>query len=207
MRSIEEPRNARSRRTRAALLSAARRLIEEQGFAATTLTAIAQQAGVTPRALYLHFSSRGELLAALHSDLGEREELATSLQKVWDSLDAASALDEWARHVARAHPRILAISRAVEYDRRGDQDAAEIWSLTMNRWSMGARRLAQWLADEHRLAAPWTVDTAADMIWALMSFDFLERLTVDKGWSRDAFAEHYSLLVRRTFLGWRINTW
>lgn len=200
MKSIQEPRNARSRRTRAALLGAARRLIEEKGFAATTLTAIAQAAGVTPRSLYLHFSSRGELLAALHSDLGETEELAASLQRVWDSPDAASALDEWARHLARAHPRILAISRAVEHDRRTDPDATRIWDWMMDRWSMGSRRLAQWLADEGRLDPEWSVDAAADMIWAMMSFDFLERLTVDKGWSTEAFAEHLSLLMRRALL-------
>ncbi|HCT78525.1 MAG TPA: TetR family transcriptional regulator, partial [Micromonosporaceae bacterium] len=59
----EEPRNARSRRTREALLMATRELIEQDGFAGTTLAAIAERAGVSHRALYLHFSSRGELLA------------------------------------------------------------------------------------------------------------------------------------------------
>lgn len=53
-----EPQNARSRRTREALLRAARALIEEKGFDAVTLAAVARQAGVSPRGLYLHFSSR-----------------------------------------------------------------------------------------------------------------------------------------------------
>jgi AcrR family transcriptional regulator len=200
MKPIDEPRNARSRRTRQALLDAARQLIEADGFAATTLAAVADRAGVSHRALYLHFSSRGELLAALTRSLGETESLAESLAAVWDSPDAASGLDEWARHIARAHPRILAIGRAVEHDRHTDPDAAEIWQQMMGRWSLGARRLAEWLHRENQLAAPWTVDSAADMIWALMSWDFLERLTVDRGWAAADFAEHFSLLVRRTFL-------
>lgn len=67
---------------------------------------------MSPRALYLHFSSRGELLATLTRSLGETESLAESLDAVWDAPDAASALDEWARHIGRAHPRILAIGTA-----------------------------------------------------------------------------------------------
>lgn len=200
MKAIEEPRNARSRRTREALLTAARELIEQDGFAGTTLAAIAERAGVSHRALYLHFSSRGELLATLTRSLGETEALAESLAKVWYSPDSASALDEWARHIGRAHPRILAIARAVDHDRRSDPDAAQIWQQMMRNWGKGSRRLADWLHDEGRLAAPWTPETAAEMIWALMSWDFLERLTVDKRWSSARFAEHFSVLVKRTFL-------
>lgn len=200
MTAIGEPRNARSRRTRQALLDAARELIEADGFAATSMAGIANRAGVSTRALYLHFSSRGELLAALTRSLGETEALGESLEAVWAAPDAASALDEWARHIARSHPRILATGRAVEHDRRTDPDAAEIWQHMMHRWSLGSRRLAEWLAREDRLAAPWTVDTAADMIWALMSWDFLERLTVDRKWSPQDFADHFAVLVRRTLL-------
>ena len=48
---IGEPQNARSRRTREALLEAARTLIEEDGFDVMTLEAVATRAGVSPRAL------------------------------------------------------------------------------------------------------------------------------------------------------------
>jgi hypothetical protein len=70
----------------------------------------------------------------------------------------------------------------------------------MHRWGLGSRRLAEWLDRENQLAAPWTVDTAADLIWALMSWDFLERLTIDRKWSPAEFGERFAVLVRRTFL-------
>ncbi|WP_344276927.1 hypothetical protein [Actinomadura napierensis] len=41
-RSIEEPRNARSRRSRGALPRAARELVEEHGMAATTMAAVGE---------------------------------------------------------------------------------------------------------------------------------------------------------------------
>ncbi len=49
MSQIHDPANARSRRTRAALLASARSLLEEEGFEALTMAAVAERAGVTRR--------------------------------------------------------------------------------------------------------------------------------------------------------------
>lgn len=195
-----ELRNARSRRTCDALLTATRSLIEEEGFGAVTMGAVAARAGVSRRAVYLHFSSRADLLAAVLLHLGETEELGESLQRVWNASDAVAALDEWARHLARAHPRLMPVALAVEQVRRTDPDAAAMREEIMRRWSMGSRRLMTWLADEGRLAPAWTVDSAADMMWALMSWDVLEGLLVDKGWSRERYADHMAVVFRSAFV-------
>jgi AcrR family transcriptional regulator len=199
-KSIVEPQNARSRRTVEALLAAARAIIEDDGFESLTMAAVAERAGVTRRAVYLHFASRAELLAELLRHLGQAEELGVSLQRVWDAPDSLAALDEWALHIARAHPRIMPIARAVDQVRRVDPDAAAMRAEIMQRWQLGSRRLMTWLDDESNLAAPWTVETAADMLWALMSWDVLEGLLVDRGWSRERYAEHMALLFRSTFI-------
>jgi AcrR family transcriptional regulator len=197
---IEEPRNARSRRTAAALLRGARELIEQEGFAALTMAAVAARAGVSRRAVYLHFATRTELLAALYRGLGETDDLARSLQAVWDCPDAVAALTEWARHIARSHPRILGVLRAVERARYADPDAAELWQTAQGNWLKGCRRLMCRLADDARLAAPWTADTAADMMWALMSIDVLDRLLNERRWSQRRVAEHLAALFRATFV-------
>ncbi|WP_283136462.1 TetR/AcrR family transcriptional regulator [Rhizohabitans arisaemae] len=195
-----EPQNARSRRTGAALLQAARELIEADGFEGLTMQAVAERAGVSRRGVYLHFSSRTDLVTALYRDLGRTEEVAASLQAVWDSPDGRAALTEWAAHIARSHPRILAIMAAVDHARRSDADAAELWETAQSRWLMGCTRLMRWLADEDSLAECWTVETAADMMWALMSPDLLTRLLSGRGWSRQEVADHLGTLFRATFL-------
>jgi AcrR family transcriptional regulator len=200
-RTIEQPQNARSRRTVAALLRAARELIEEQGFEALTMAAVAERAHVSRRGVYLHFSTRGELLTALYRSLGDTEQLAASLQKVWDAPDALATLREWAEHIARSHPRILAVLHAVERARHTDPDAAELWDTTLTNWRKGSRRVIERLGAERRLAPPWTADTATDMLWALMSLDILDRLLTDRGWSRKRFAEHLTTLLEATFAG------
>jgi AcrR family transcriptional regulator len=196
---ITEPRNARSRRTGAALLAAGRALIEEEGFPALTMAAVASRAGVSRRAVYLHFATRAELLAALYRDLGQTEDLAASLQRVWDSSDATAALSEWAHHIVRSHPRILAIMQAVEQARHTDEDAARLRDTAQGNWLKGSRRLMRWLADEGRLAPQWTVETAADMMWALMSIDLLDRLLNQRRWSRERVADQLEALFHTTF--------
>jgi AcrR family transcriptional regulator len=197
---IEEPRNARSRRTRAALLAATRSLLEEQGAEALTMAAVAERAGVSRRAVYLHFASRTELLTELFGYMSEQEGLAASLEPVWRAPDAAAALEEWARHLARFHPRVLAVARAIQRVRRVDPDADAHWELVMADQQACCQRLAAWLAREGRLAAPWTVPTAADMLWALMSYELLEDLLVDRGWSPRRYRTYLAALFRSTFL-------
>jgi AcrR family transcriptional regulator len=198
--AIENPQNARSRRTRAALLDAARSLLEEQGTEALTMAAVAERAGVSRRAVYLHFASRAELVTELFGHVSEQEGLAASLQAVWDAPDAAAALREWAGHLARFHPRILAVARAIQRVRRSDPDAAGHWRLVMADQQACCRRLARWLARERRLARPWTVPAATDMLWALMSFELLEELLVDRGWSPARYRTHMAALLASTFL-------
>jgi AcrR family transcriptional regulator len=198
--TIDEPRNARSRRTSAALLRAARDLIEQDGFAALTMAAVAERAGVSRRGAYLHFTSRTDLLRALYAYLGETESLGASLQAVWDSPDAAAALTKWAEHIARAHPRILGVVRAVEHSRYDDADAARLWRTGQGNWLRGCRRLMRWLADEGRLAPRWTVDTAADMMWALMSIDVLDRLHNERRWPSRRITDQLAALFHATFV-------
>jgi AcrR family transcriptional regulator len=192
--------NARSRRTRLALLAAARTLVEHDGVSALTMSSVAEHAGVTRRAAYLHFATRAELVTALYEHVIETAEITASLESVWLAPDAVAALDEWAHHLARCHTDLIPVGRAFQRVQGTDPDAGHYWDLVMRRWRKSCRRLAEWLATEARLAPPWTVETAADMVWALMSFDVLEALVVDRRWSRKRLARRLSVLLRSTFV-------
>jgi AcrR family transcriptional regulator len=192
--------NARSRRTRLALLAAARALVEQEGLPALTMASVAEHAGVTRRSVYLHFATRTELITALYGYVNEAAEMGASLERVWRAPDAATAVDEWAHHVARCHTQLVPFGRAFQRVRSTDPDAEYYWDLIMRQWRGSCRRLAEWLAADGRLAEPWTVTTAADMVWALMSFDVLEALVVDRRWSPKKFARRLSTLLQSTFV-------
>jgi AcrR family transcriptional regulator len=197
---IEYPTNVRSRRTRAALLTSARRILERDGFEALTMTRVAEESEVTRRTAYLHFGSRSELVGALFDYVAEAEGLGRSLQHVWDASDSVTALGEWAAHLARYHPRVLAVDRAVARVWRADPDAAAHRKTVVQAKLASCRRLARWLDAEGKLAPDWSVQSAADMLFALISSDMIEALIADRRWSRRRLAEHLALLFRSTFV-------
>lgn len=199
-RSIVEPRNLRSERTRAELLAAMRSLLEEQGFQALSMAAVAERAGVTRRAVYLHFNSRTDLVTALFDYVSREEGLAESLQAVWDAPSAVAALDEWARHLARYTPKVLAVDNAVELVRDHDDDARKHHRTVVRQQRANARRVIRRLHEAGLLAAGWTVDTATELLWALMSADVVRRLVVDQHWSRKQLAEHLERTFRSVFV-------
>jgi AcrR family transcriptional regulator len=192
--------NARSRRTRTALLASARALVEQEGVTAVTMASVAEHAGVTRRAVYLHFATRAELITALFEYVNESVGFDASLKAVQQAPDAVTALDEWAHHLARCHTDLIPVGRAFQRVRGTDPDAGHYWDLVMRQWRKSCRQLADRLAEELRLAPSWTVETATDMLWALTSLDMLQALVVDRRWSRKRLARRLSVLLRSTFV-------
>lgn len=200
MTTTAEPQNARSRRTRTALLAAIHSIVEENGFDGLTMAEVAQRAGVSRRAVYLHFTSRSELIPALHDYVVEVLGLEDSLAKVWAASDSVAALDEWAAHLTRVHTRAMAVDRAVRYAQYSDPEVAKYRKDVSARQMVGCRRLIQNLDADGKLAPQWTVETGVDMLWALISTDVLESLLRDRGWSKTKLREHLAILFRQTFV-------
>lgn len=197
---MDDPRNARGRRTRAALLAAMRELLEEQGFEAVTMAAVAERAGVTRRAVYLHFATRTELVTALYDYVGETDGLAHSLKPVYDAPDPVAALAAWAKHLADYHRKVLAVDRAVERVWREDEDAALHRKRVVGAQLGICRLITTQLHEASLLAEPWTVDTATDMLWAQISSDLIEGLLVDRHWSVQQLGDHLAAMYVATFV-------
>jgi AcrR family transcriptional regulator len=192
--------NARGRQTRERLMTAARAILTDEGFEALTMSTLAERAGITRRGVYSHFESRAQVIAALFDHVAESEGLDASLARVWEVPSAVLALEEWARHLARYHPRVIAVDRAVSRVRHVDADAERHWKRVRRAKLANCRRLTEWLSREKRLATHWTVDSATDLLYALISSDVIEALLVDRGWSRAELAAGLSTLLRSTFV-------
>jgi len=79
--------------TRERLLKAAREVIEEGGYGAASVAAIADRAGVAAGTLYRHFESKEELFVEVFRTVCDREVKAMRM--------AAEEMDEGASHVDR----------------------------------------------------------------------------------------------------------
>src|SRR3954471_10173805 len=103
----------RTRDTRGAILDAARTSFERQGYFATGLEAVAKRAGVSRQAIYLHFTSKADLLQALHERVNEQD-VAPAFVPVWSAETSRAALDAWVEACSQAIPKILAIANALD---------------------------------------------------------------------------------------------
>lgn len=200
MNRIDEPLNLRSRRTRAALLDATWELLEQHGSDHVTMAAVAERAGVSRRAIYLHFGSRAELLLALHAHVDERLDLEASVRRVTGAADAVAALDAFVEHLTEFHPKIQRVDLALLRAGDEDPDVAGLVAQGLETWLEFCRSITRRLAEEHRLAEPWTVDTAADLLWHFMFPDVLERFTGNRRWPIERYREHLSVILRRTLV-------
>ena len=92
---------ARSEATRAVLVSTARRLFAERGYAGVGTEEIVRSAGVTRGALYHHFAGKAELFAAVFEELEREmaERLATRALTRSDPLEALEAGLEMFLHI------------------------------------------------------------------------------------------------------------
>lgn len=195
------PANARSRRTRAALLDATRDLIEEGGVGTVTMAGVAERAGVTRRSVYLHFGSRADLIGALFDHVADTAGLWESLAQVFNAPDSVSALDAWAGHLAGYARRLVPIDRAIRAGAGGDE-AAEAHRRRADAGRLeSCRKLTRWLEAEGNLAPGWTASTAADALAALSTSDFVEGLLVSRRWSNRMFRERVGAMLRASFVG------
>lgn len=199
---MAEPRNVRSQRTRARLLEAAWDLLVTEGPEATTMSAVGRAAGVSRRGVYLHFSSRSEMLVELAGHVDGEFGLETSLAAVRAAPDAVTMLDETVRHLIDYHGAALPLLEALQRAPESDEDTALLWKTTLENWRRGWGELATALHAEGVLADRWTVSTATDALVALVvGFVSLWRQLVDEsGWSRDEFHAFYRDVHRSTFL-------
>ena len=86
-RSYRSPlRETQARRTRERIVAAAQRLWVRNGFASTTVDAVAGEAGVAVQTVYASFGSKGGILTALLNEL----EAAAGARTLMDDLRAAA---------------------------------------------------------------------------------------------------------------------
>jgi AcrR family transcriptional regulator len=86
---VEEPQITKGEQTRQDLLAAARRLFLSQGFTATPMRQIAREVGITPGAIYNHYSGKDELFTAVLQNAAPYDEVFA----LWDRMEADSAED------------------------------------------------------------------------------------------------------------------
>jgi AcrR family transcriptional regulator len=148
---VDLPRSARGKRTRAALLAAARRVFERDGLSDARIIDIADEAGVAHGSFYTHFSSKEEAFAAVMAELQE-EMLHPGPRETVDSADPVAAIEAANRAYLTSYRRNAALMAQLEQAALSNEDFRQVRikrsQAFAHRNANGIRRLqAQGLAD------------------------------------------------------------
>jgi TetR/AcrR family transcriptional repressor of mexJK operon len=111
--TADDPRRKRQAEKRAALLEAAMVVFLAEGYAGTSMQAVAARAGVSKMTLYRHFDDKEQLFLAMFFEQCMRSRDRATVQPARDVREATAALEEFARGFCRAFtdPGMLALFR------------------------------------------------------------------------------------------------
>ena len=189
-RRYESPRRrAQAEATRAQILESAGKLFEQQGYAATTMAAVAADAGVALKTVYVAFETKSGLLRALwHLRLrGDQEELAVQdrdwHREVLDEPDAVRKLRHAARTSRVVKERVGALFDVIRGAATTDDDVAALWSRIEAEFHGVQRTIVESIAARRALRPGLDVDRAADVLWTLNHPDVWRLLVRERGWT------------------------
>jgi AcrR family transcriptional regulator len=184
---------ARTRRTRAAVVDAARDLFVERGYAATTIEAICERSDTPPATVYRLFSSKlGILKAVLDVSIGGDDEAVPmadrpQVRALLSDTDARTQLQGFATLLRDLMARTAPVHRILADAARSDQDAATLLAEIARQRQEGQRRIARSLARSGDLRPGLRERDAGDVIHALASPEVYGLLVIDRGWSGDRY--------------------
>jgi AcrR family transcriptional regulator len=182
-------RQARTRRTRAAVVEAARGLFAERGYAATTMEAISDRSDTPQATVYRLFSSKLGILKALLdvSVAGDDEAVAMpdrpQVRALLSDEDPKNQLAGFAALVRGVMARVGPVHRILADAARSDQGAASLLAEIARQRHEGQRGIARSLARSGALRPGLRERDAADIIHALASPEVYALLVVDQGWT------------------------
>ena len=193
-RSYHSPRREQqAAATKLAILEAAERLFLRDGYPATTMEAIAEEAGVSLKTAYLPFVTKSGLLRALwdlrlKGDPGDapvgRHEW---FQQVIEEPDPARKLRLNARNSRAAKTRIGGMFAVIRGAAEVDPDCDALWQLIQTDFHANQATIIESIRQRGGLRPELTPARAADILWTLNHPDVWLLLVGERGWSPAAY--------------------
>ena len=193
-------RQRQAEETRQRILKAARSLFESQGYAATTLEAIAEIALVSPKTLGAVFGSKRALLAEVINP----EAFSTPVKLLIEELRAAEDPSRQLSLVAQITRQAYEpMASSLELLRTAGAVAPELADVARQieaRRRQNQARLIASLRDQEMLRAGVSFEEATDVLWALTSYDLYRMLVVEQGWKPERYETWLAQLLIQQML-------
>jgi AcrR family transcriptional regulator len=198
-RRYESPRRrAQAAATRRAILEAAQRLFEQHGYAATTMAAIAAEAGVALKTVYVVFETKSGVLRALWHLLlrGDQVEVPVGerdwYRRVLDEPDPRRQLELNAHNSRIVKERAGSLLDVFQGAAPTDPDINALWDRVQTEFYENQRVVVESLAAKEALQAALDVTRATDILWTLNHPATWQLLVTRRGWSPDEYERWFA---------------
>jgi AcrR family transcriptional regulator len=186
-------RREQAEATRRKILEAAERLFEEQGYAATPMSAIAREAGVALKTVYLAYETKSGVLRALWNRLlrggpgdqpvGEREWYREALEEA----DPERQLRLNARNSRAGKARIGGVLDVIRNAAPVDGDIAALWRRIESEYHSNQGAIVENIAKKRALKRGLSVARATDVLWTINHPDNWRLLVGERGWDPETY--------------------
>jgi AcrR family transcriptional regulator len=194
--------------TRREILEAAQRLFERHGYAATTMAAIAAEAGVALKTVYVAFETKSGVLRALwHLRLRGDEADVPMGERAWyrellEEPDPKRQLRLMARNGREVKTRAASLMKVIRDAAPTEPDIATLWSRIQSDFHALQRPIVEALHAKRALRPELDVARATDLLWTLNHPDVWHLLVGERGWTAEEHEQWFadaacSQLLRR----------
>ncbi len=191
-RYISAIRQEQAGETRTRILEASRRLFLERGYVATSIEAIAREAGVAGQTVYAAYGNKRTVMARLmdvsigdaqpvgilerrepqrmRREPDQRTQLRMMAHGIREIMERAGPIFDVMRSAGTAEPEVAALYGRIQDERRRNM-----------------ARVVGWVAENGPLRDGLSMDDAADIVWTLTSAEVHRLLTADRGWPEERY--------------------
>jgi AcrR family transcriptional regulator len=186
-------RRAQADATRLDIIAAAQRLFERQGYATTTMAAIAAEAGVALKTVYLVFETKSGVLRAVWNTLlrGDDADRPVAEQpwyvEVLEEADPDRRLQLNARNSAQGKRRVAAIIEVIRNAATADAEIGTLWARIQAEYHANQRAIVERLGERGELAPGLDVERASDILWTINHPNTWQLLVRERGWTPEEY--------------------
>lgn len=199
-------RRQRAAATRRRIGEAAFRLFALNGYAATTMDAIAREAGVAVQTVYFTFHTKAAvLIEAMKVGGASPAEAVEVMNRPWieEALDAQTGgrrLAVIVEHGTDIYSRLAPMFPAVIAAASIDPDVDEAWQRVVRGRREGMRRITQAMEHRGELRDGLGIDRAADIMSAVHRHEMYLAFVGESGWSVEAYKAWLYVTLARQLL-------
>jgi AcrR family transcriptional regulator len=181
--------------TRLEILEAAQRLFESDGYAATTMAAIAAEARVALKTVYVAFDTKSGVLCALWNlrlrGGGEDVPIAQHrwYREVLEEPDAERQLRLNARNSRGGKLRIGALFEVIRSAAPLDPEIDLLWERIGTEYHANQRVIVETLDQKGALRSDLDVGRATDILWTLNHPNVWQLLVAQRGWTPEQYEQ------------------